>query len=548
MASIESYSVKTEIVDGDTFVVYSPANGQVVRVPLSTVLTHLSQEFIALSDSPGTYVGQQGKVPQVNNTEDGLVFASSSLAPAFITLPDTPGAYTGATKQLRVNGANNALEFTDSDFKGLTDTPSTYAGDELSLIRVNGSGTGLEYRKATDLIPGAIYVTQASQLAGALSSSIVYFISQSVDMGTTQITVPAGGITFSGYSFETSKLVSSAPNYIMFISPAGGSGEIQFSRIAIEVTGAASQVYDITASTGNEAFELIRVNYNGCTSCGEISGYRQGLESGTGRYGGSPSLILSGNWAGGYRITTAIIRGLSAGMTGSVFEAGTGFLMNSRFLTDINCDLPVSASFADFTQANFFNSSTFQIQGAIFTRNGAIDAGDANIIPNMNKDELAAIWKNNIGLTGTYVGGEVEIGTEILTSIVTLGVPVDVNGAYSASLLEHFDNPSLGQLRHLGDEPRDYNVTINISVTGTAGNDLALHITKWDNSLAVFTTVKIQRRQVNSFTGGRDVAFFDMFTAVTLDRNDYIKMQIANNTSTADVSVEVDSFMRVTER
>ena len=54
------------------------------------------------------------------------------------------------------------------------------------------------------------------------------------------------------------------------------------------------------------AFEFTRVNYINCTSLGDIYDYRQGLESGTGRFGGSPSLTLHGVWVGGYRITTSV--------------------------------------------------------------------------------------------------------------------------------------------------------------------------------------------------------------------------------------------------
>ena len=125
-------------------------------------------------------------------------------------------------------------------------------------------------------------------------------------MGTTQITIPATGINLTGYNFDVSGLVSSEDNYTMFVSDVGGSGNVLGKDYKVDVTGVNSQVYDLTDATGFNAFEFARINYNGCTSLGEINGYRQGLETGTGRFGGSPSLTLSGTWLGGYRITTSI--------------------------------------------------------------------------------------------------------------------------------------------------------------------------------------------------------------------------------------------------
>ena len=58
----------------------------------------------------------------------------------------------------------------------------------------------------------------------------------------------------------------------------------------------------------------------------------------------------------------------------------------------------------------------------------------------------------------------------------------------------------------------------------------------------------IQVRQVNSFVGSRDVAFFTMIVGVTLDQGDYIQMQNRNATGARNTSTEVGSFFRVQER
>ena len=161
-------------------------------------------------------------------------------------------------------------------------------------------------------------------------------------MGATQITVPTTGLFLKGYNFESSGLISSADNYTMFISesPFIGSGGVLGTDYYVSVTGANSKVYELYDATGFNAFEFTRINYIDCTSLGDIYDYRQGLEIGTGRFGGSPSLTLHGLWRGGYRVTTSIVRSLAGTMTEPLFKEGTLFQMNSRFLTDINVDLP----------------------------------------------------------------------------------------------------------------------------------------------------------------------------------------------------------------
>ncbi len=163
-------------------------------------------------------------------------------------------------------------------------------------------------------VQNRIIVTQANvttTLGGTINSTKEYFIDGQIDMGTTQITVPATGMTLTGYNFDLSALYSSENNYTMFVSPVGGSGNILGRDYEIRVTGTSSKVYDITDTNGFNAFEFARVNYTDCTSLGEITNYRQGLENGTGRFGGSPSLTLSGTWFGGYRIVTSILRTMS---------------------------------------------------------------------------------------------------------------------------------------------------------------------------------------------------------------------------------------------
>lgn len=412
------------------------------------------------------------------------------------------------------------------------------SGDEITFTNTVDPATGLSNR---------VVVTQASDLSGTLDPTKEYFIDGIVDMGSQSIEVPAGGLSLTGYNFDVSKLISSEAAYTMFTSPVGDSGNVIGKDYAIEVTGSGSKVYELVSNTGFDAFEFSRVNYNDCESLGSISGYRQGLEVGTGRFGGKPELELIGTWSGGFFIDTSIVRNLDDGAY-SLFKAGAGFTMASRFRSNQNIDLPASASFIDFSASNFSNPSTLQLDGCIITRNGAFDATDANIIPNVSAGDLISEWIGNNGIDNTFVGGEAAVTTEVATTIVSDGVYVDLAGTYTTAGLQHFDSPANGQLRHLGDSPREYQIGAQFVIDGTANDVVALKAVVFRSATTSFEDGKVQNRVINALQGGRNVAYYVYFDNITLNKNDYVKFQVANIGSTDNVTSELDSSFTVQAR
>ena len=389
-------------------------------------------------------------------------------------------------------------------------------------------------------------------LGGTIDSTKEYFLDGVIDMGTTQITVPTTGMTIRGYSFDLSGLTSSENNYTMFISEsiAIGSGNLLGFDYYVSVTGTSSKVYELYDATGFNAFEFQRVNYNDCTSLGDIYEYRQGLETGTGRFGGSPSLTLHGIWLGGYRITTSIVRNMDNATTEPLFKEGTLFQMNSRFLTDINCDLGTLQPLLDFQALNFPNSSTLQLKGCEITRGGVYAANDANITPNINKKEEPCYWKGNNGLPNTFVGGTTQVTSEELTTIAAGSTYYTLEGVFTGSGLEHFEASADGKLTHVGVNPREFEITASLVLESTANNDLTVRFVKWDNSLSTFTNLDYtaQTRQVNNLQGGRDVAVFTIINGVVMDEDDYIYLEVRNNSGNNNVTAESGSFFRIQER
>lgn len=393
-----------------------------------------------------------------------------------------------------------------------------------------------------------VVISRVEDFPTILLSTDQYYIDGTIQMGSRSLEVPVGGLHLAGLDIELSRLESNEPNYTMFTSPISGSGNMLGVDYTVTTSGANSKVYDIEDASGFNAVELYRVNYTNCTSLGSMTGYRQGLEVGTGRFGGSPSLTLVGTWLGGFRLTTTIVRSLDSAMTEPLFKAGAGFVMSSRFLTDINVDLPPLAALADFTTTNFVNPSTFQIQGAIITRGFVSNADDTNLIPNMSQSDLASSWINNQGMRNTFTGGRCVTTTEVATNIVTQNVFEYLAGVRVASDLQHFDSPVDGQLRQLGNNPREYTVVLDKTIQGKANNDLTIRLRRWDNSSSTFVTEYTQKRPVNNLSGGRDVAFFTIMARVEMDANDYVFLEIANNSGTTNVTAQEDSFFVVQQR
>ena len=419
------------------------------------------------------------------------------------------------------------------------DSPSDNAPRRISVNNLGSSSFGT--------LDGRIVVNQsnvATTLGGTIDSTKQYFIDGSIDMSGVTVTVPSTGIFIKGYNLDLSFLTCSDNSYVMFDSATAGN--VFFQDITVTTSGTASQVFDLTDATGFNAVELVRVNFNDCTAIGELNGYRQGLETNTGRFGGTPEMTLSGTWLGGYFIDVSIVRSLTDGGY-TLYKAGTGFTMNSRFRTNQNIDLPASASFFNFAPSNFTNPSTVQIQGALVSRNGSFDATDTNIAPNITQADLESAWSNNIGMPNTFEGGKLTLSTETAT-VLSVGVWSTIAGTWTTSNLEHFDSPSNGELRHLGASPREYKCIVNFIVDGGANDDIGVRIRKWDNSASAFVDGPEIRRQVNNIVGGRDVAFYNISFNIDLDQNDYVFFQVRNNTDNTNITLELESDFVIEER
>lgn len=432
-------------------------------------------------------------------------------------------------------------------------TGDTLTAAELNSIvsTVDGNATDAETRVASleaaaqstvdRLFDEIVVVKSAADLSGTLSSNVIYFLDGVIDMGSQTIEVPAGGLSIKGHTFDVSKLVSSQDAYTLFTSPVGGSGNLVARDVAFEISGVGSKVYDLTDATGFSALEILRVNYNNCSSLGTLTNYRQGLESGTGRFGGTPELTLAGTWIGGFRIATSIARGMN-NFT-SLFKAGAGFNYNGRFITDINCDLPATGALLDFAEANINNKESLILSGAYITRSGVLDSSDPTITPNIDETSIYSSWSDNTGVPDTHKFIESVCTLEVETPIAAIDTYYPLLGTFNVTASSQFDMPANGEFRLLTGNGT-YIIQGDLAIDGNPNDVIDVRVTKSTDDGATWPTeLNHTRRVVNNLVGNRDVAFFTLSFLSDLKEGDRVRVEVENKTGTSNVTMELDSFV-----
>lgn len=389
-----------------------------------------------------------------------------------------------------------------------------------------------------------VVIKSASQLAGALDSTVQYVIDGYIDMGSQSIQVPLGGLYFRGLGTDISGLTSSANNYTMFTGATAGN--LFISSMDITTSGTSSRVYNLI-NGGSSALEVQQVNYVDCTSLGTVTAFRQGVETNTSRFGGTPELTLAGTWAGGFIITTSLVRNLVAGSY-FLFKAGANLTFGSRFKNNFNVDLPAGVGIADFSPSNFPNPSTFQLVDILVTRAGVLDSDDALYLPNIVASDLSCAFRNNQGLDNTFEGLIAKISTEVLTTIAAANTFVDAAGTFTVTNLQHFSMGTNGQFRHDGISPEQYNLILFATLAGTANDVISIKLVKWDASASVFEDIDTQTRVINNSQSGDDLVYFTLGNHAKLNQNDYVKIQVTNTSGARDVTLRDGSELIIQTR
>ena len=521
------------------------------------------------SGNATAYIDNVAQTP-VNVTSAGLTLDNSGAFQIGVNGSSNPlnngamASYVGLTKDLVTTAEIEDASFDTTRLKDLSSLSLCVDMSGLQIdtfddrssnahpITVNGTLTYNDDRGDLQVPSSTVIVRTASDLSGTLDSTKVYYIDGVIDMGSQTIEVPANGLSIIGATFDVSQLTSSENTYDMFTSPVGGSGNLVLKDVGITTSGTGSSVFALTCeATGLSAIEIKVVNFNNCTSLGYLDGYRQGLESGTGRFGGTPELEFRNTWLGGYRTETTIARGMS-NFT-SLFKTGTGFNYAGRVILGMNCDLPATGAFCDFSASNIDNDESLQLSDCRMTRVGILDASDTTIYPNIDHTNVKCLWSDNAGLPVTTKYIKANITTETATTIsASTGVSPFVQtyyplaGTFTVETNSHLDMPSNGEFR-LQSGNGTYQIAGDFVIDGPTSDEVNLRVTKSTDGGSTWPTqITVVRREVNAFVGSRDVAFFPVNFITTLQEDDRIRIEVSNESTTGNLTAELDSYFIVT--
>lgn len=416
--------------------------------------------------------------------------------------------------------------------------PATNLNNNLNLVGgmyyVNGVAIGGPQ--------SIVLVQQANDLAGTIDSSKLYLVDGVVDMGDTQILVPEGGIVIHGLDFNISLLTTSEPNHKLFIADPAGSyaGDVILRDMAIEVSGAGSQVYDLDNDGNFGAVECTDFNFVNCTSLGELSNYRQGLWSDFGLIGCTDGLTMSGTWAGGFAILTAILVSAGNAFTGTVLAAGTGLSVNGSIRCDMNAlQLDDAGTFSDFAPSNIVNDAEFRMIGLRVNEN-------ANAFPNMPASNVKARYANCVGTPNTYVGGKWSFTAGATTNILAVNTPEKMAGTTTYDDMQWFSNTTDNAFVYDGAGEIDVLFEVIVPASGGTGDEINVILRKWDDSASSYVDLADSGPITTSLFGGQ--ASISAKDTTMLSKNDRLEVWIENQSDASDIDTAVGGIAIVSER
>jgi len=194
------FTVKTTIVDNEFVRFFTPGQNLAISFSDFKLALGVTGELSQVGDPLGAPILDKTSSTQNNirNLEDGAGMAFSV------------SAQNGVVGKWNIAQDSSGVSLTSGLLNKQPVISSLSAGLGISIIK---TGNEIKFTNTVDPATGLsnrVVVTQASDFSGTLDSTKQYFIDGIIDMGSQSIEVPAGGLTITGYSFDLSKLISSA--------------------------------------------------------------------------------------------------------------------------------------------------------------------------------------------------------------------------------------------------------------------------------------------------------------------------------------------------
>jgi len=378
-----------------------------------------------------------------------------------------------------------------------------------------------------------VYVTSPDQLAGTLQSNKLYFIDGTVDMGSTQIVVPTGGLRIGGYGPGVSCLKSSVNNYTMFIAQAGSySGNLSLNDLDFEVTGAGSKVVDIDNQQNSSTLEFNSVNFVACTAVGVAANYRQGLARDVAWISITDGLTLSGTWAGGFAAFDSIIVG--APMSGVLFRAGASLTLGGSFRSNINAlSLGTNGGiFCDFAPVNILLDAGFALSGL---RTNPL----SNTLPNMPATSTKALIQDCVGIGNTYPGAaHIPVADSVIT-ITAQNTLTQITGAMTLVEPYWFSTANTNGLRSDCAQAVEGRADGTMSFSGQANTEISVQLRHFIAATSSYENVGPEyEATINGGLLGTLASNVSFGATVTMQQGDRAEVWVKNRSGTNNITLK----------
>lgn len=413
----------------------------------------------------------------------------------------------------------------------------------IKLARVLNSKLDRSDYQSSGLIDNEVIVKTKDDLIGTLDSSKMYLIDGIIDMESSSIVVPQGGLSVKGLGFGVSKLITTENNITLFIDDGVYSGDLFLGELEIDVSGTGAKVFDLDNDGNNGAIECVTVNFNNCTELGILDSYRQGLWDNVGIINCIDGITMHGAWSGFASVLSIIVAIGTPSFTGTLFKEGTALTLSGSFRTDMNAlGLHSTGAFCDFQPSNIVEDEGMIVDGL---RTNAADA-----FPNMSHLTVKAKFVNCRGVQNTFVGIAQTVSVLGATGALSVGVYVNNPATMAVSSdATWFQAGASGSVEYISDVEDEFSIDAILSFSGGTNDDMTAKIRQWVDATSSYTDISpIFAARLAGGAGANKIENISLSAYATMNNLDRIEIWIANQSGTTSINLLTGGQIRVTER
>jgi hypothetical protein len=376
------------------------------------------------------------------------------------------------------------------------------------------------------VVGDVVWVSQKSDLPAAVSnvitltSSMAYFFLKSIDLGSDVIEGTDLVLLGIDKAVVTLQTTSTSP----LVKITGGGAHLW--GLTLLNDGSGGKALDVTAASGKT------VTIDHCVI------NNQATDTIAGATGAMACVIRNSRWAGGVSGVS-----LSAAWNAVIMQT-VGFMGLGNSADMLTLAAGLTTTVASFRGGQFITTHADQtalnIDSAIVPgTKGIIDgntfSGPGDYLAAGEVDQMTLRWwfSENPGIKDSAIIGELDFNGNATETTITNGTSwhaVTPATWILSSMSERMDQPSNGQLRATGYDPKRMIVMYGLTIESPSNNKIAnVRLRQYDASADTTSTIKEVEFDIRSFAHPLHKAHVAI---VDLHENDYLFLEIGSDDGT----------------